>query len=31
MKNDSQFMKPTEDQSNIGYDVIVAAFVNKWL
>jgi hypothetical protein len=26
-----QLMKSTEGQSNVGYDVIVAEFVNKWL
>ncbi len=26
-----QFMKYTKDQTNVGYDVIVAEFVNKWL
>ncbi len=26
-----QFMNATEDQSNVGYDVIVAEFVNKWM
>ncbi len=38
LKNDNvnlpdyyQFVTSTEDQTNVGYDVIVAAFVNKWL
>ncbi len=38
LKNDNmslpdyyQFMKSTKDQTNVGYDVIAAAFVNKWL
>ncbi len=26
-----QFMKSTKDQTNVGYNVIVAEFVNKWL
>ncbi len=38
LKNDSmslpdyyQFMKSLKDQTNVGCDVIVAEFVNKWL
>ena len=26
-----QYMKSTKDQTNVGYDLIVAEFVNKWL
>ncbi len=26
-----QFMNSTEDQTNVGYDVIVGEFVKKWL
>ncbi len=26
-----QFIKSIKDQTNIGYDVIVAVFVSKWL
>ncbi len=26
-----QVMKSTKDQTSVGYDVIVAEFVNKWL
>ncbi len=26
-----KFVKSTKDRTNVGYDVIVAEFVNKWL
>ena len=26
-----QYMKSIKDQTNVGYDLIVAEFVNKWL
>ena len=26
-----QFMKSLKDQTNVGYDVLVSEFVNKWL
>ena len=26
-----QYMKSVKDQTNVGYDLIVAEFVNKWL
>ncbi len=38
LKNDNmnlpdfyQFMNSTKDQTNVGYGVLVAEFVNKWL
>ena len=38
LKNDNlslpdyyQYMKSIKDQTNVGYDLIAAEFVNKWL